>query len=87
MTTQAYVKQSYESGQALRIRYRNAAGYTTSRIVEILGVSTAYFDAFDHLRNEQRTFRIDRIMKAEWVGIKRQKTRDYSPSSLVAHSK
>ncbi len=87
VTTWSYVKQSYKSGQAIRIRYRNAAGYTTSRIVEVLGVSTNYFDAFDHLRNEQRTFRIDRIMKAEWVGIRRQKARYYSPSSLVAHCK
>jgi len=87
MTTQAYVKQSYESGQALRIRYRNAAGYTTSRIVEVLGVSTAYFDAFDHLRNEQRTFRIDRVMHAGWVGIRSRKNRYYTPSSYVGSSK
>ena len=87
VTTRSYVKQSYKSGQAIRIRYCNAAGYTTSRIVEVLGVSTSYFDAFDHLLNEQRTFRIDRIMKAEWMGIRRQKARYYSPSSLVAHCK
>ena len=87
MTTRSYVKESYKSGQAVRIQYCNAAGQATTRIVEVLGVSTNYFDAFDHLRNEQRTFRIDRVMKAEWVGIRRQKARYYSPSSWVASSK
>ena len=87
MTTRSYVKESREIGQAIRIRYRNADGYTTNRIVEVLGVSTNYFDAFDHLRNEQRTFRIDRVTQAEWVGIRRQKDRHYSPSSWVRGSK
>lgn len=87
MTMRSYVKESCDGGQAIRIRYCNAAGYMTNRIVEVLGVSTNHFDAFDHLRNEQRTFRIDRVQNAEWVGIKRKKARSYSPSSWVRSPK
>jgi len=86
MTTRSYVKEAHKSGRAIRIRYCNASGHTTNRIVEVLGLSTNHFDAFDHLRNKQRTFRIDRVISAEWVGIRRRKSRHYSPSKWVAFS-
>jgi very-short-patch-repair endonuclease len=73
-----------ESRKPLRIRYRSGSGQVTNRTVDVYGVGVNYFDAFDHLRGEQRTFRIDRVIKAEWTSANPfAPPRHYSPSSWV----
>ena len=69
--------------RALKIRYRNASGRVTNRVVDILGVGTNHFDAFDHLTDEPRTFRVDRLIKAEWSTYGPGPTKAYSPSKWV----
>ncbi len=75
---------AYNEKRALKVQYRNASGYSTERVVQIFGVGTNYIDAFDSLRNEPRTFRIDRIVKAELTDDKYRPSRIYVPSQWVA---
>ena len=77
------IKTAYGEKQALKIRYRNASGIATERVIEVLGVGANYIDAFDHLRNEPRTFRIDRITKAELTGDRYHPSQSYFPSQWV----
>jgi len=74
---------AYSERRALKIRYRNASGFVTERVIEVLGVGANYIDAFDHLRNEPRTFRIDRMIKAELTSDRYHPSRGYSPSQWV----
>ena len=50
-----------ENGLALRISYCDKNGYATERVVEPLLCNGDFLVAHCQLRNEQRTFRIDRI--------------------------
>ena len=75
---------AYNEKRVLKIRYRNASGHVTERVIEVLGVGANYIDAFDHLRNEPRTFRVDRMIKAELTDNGYHSPRSYSPSRWVA---
>ncbi|MHB1004406.1 MAG: 3'-5' exonuclease [Chloroflexota bacterium] len=58
-----------QPGRLLEITYLGTRGERTRRIVEAREVyasgETLYLDAFCHLRQEQRTFRLDRILLCE----------------------
>lgn len=74
---------AHDETKSLKIRYRSGAGQVTSRVVDVLGVGANYFDAFDHLRNEQRTFKIDRVINAELTSASFRPTQAYRPSEWV----
>ena len=74
---------AYDEAKSLRIRYRSAGGQVTSRVVDILGLSANYFDALDHLRSKQRTFKIDRVLEAELTSARYRPERTYRPSEWV----
>jgi DNA polymerase-3 subunit epsilon len=61
------IEEALKSGGSLWLRYLSAAGEETRRVVSPLQVTTysgyAYLVAFCHLRAEQRTFRLDRIVE------------------------
>ena len=61
------IEEALQSGGSLRLRYLSAAGEETRRVVSPLQVTAysgyAYLIAFCHLRREQRTFRLDRIVE------------------------
>jgi predicted DNA-binding transcriptional regulator YafY len=56
-------------GLRARIRYRAAGGRVTERLIDPYGVafqsSAWYLVAWDHLRSELRTFRLDRVLDCE----------------------
>jgi hypothetical protein len=60
------IEEALESGGSLQLRYLSATGEETQRVVNPLQVTDysgyLYLVAFCHLRNEQRTFRLDRIV-------------------------
>jgi len=64
------IEEALESGSPLRLRYLSAAGEETQRVVSPLHVTAysghLYLIAFCHLRNEQRSFRLDRILDMVW---------------------
>ena len=55
-----------EKGLAVEIDYRKASGEVSERRIEPMLASDRHLVAFCHLRNEQRTFRLDRILDARW---------------------
>ncbi len=61
--------QSFLNQKSIIIRYQDEGGKTTTREIEahylLLNYPVWYVLAFDHLRNAPRTFRCDRIVKAE----------------------
>jgi DNA polymerase-3 subunit epsilon len=60
------IEEALKSGGSLQLRYLSAVGEETTRVVRPLQVTAhsgqLYLVAFCHLRNEQRTFRLDRIV-------------------------
>jgi len=59
------LKIALTQSRALKIDYRTGGGRVTTRIIEPKTVSGRFVVAFCRLRQEQRTFRLDRILKAE----------------------
>jgi hypothetical protein len=57
----AMLVQAAAMGQPLWIGYVNAEGHASQRVVEPLSVEGGYVSAFDHLREEVRTFAVHRI--------------------------
>lgn len=61
------IDEIIRSGKKLLIRYLSTTGQETVRVVEPLEVNAfmdnLYLIAFCHLRQEQRTFRLDRILE------------------------
>ena len=61
------IEEALKSGGSLQLRYLSAVGEETRRVVSPLHVTASsgrlYLVAFCHLRNEQRTFRLDRIVE------------------------
>jgi XPB/Ssl2-like helicase family protein/WYL domain-containing protein len=55
------LQEAAQNGTPLWIGYVNAQGQATQRVVEPLTVDGGYLRAFDHLRDEVRTFAIHRI--------------------------
>jgi predicted DNA-binding transcriptional regulator YafY len=56
-------------GSRVRLRYRAAGGQTTERLTDPYGVAFQsnawYLVAWDHFRQELRTFRLDRVLQFE----------------------
>ncbi len=67
ITPPPVISEAMESRKKLFIKYRNASGYETERIVEPIEVNayngTEYLIAFCHLGKEERVFRMDRILE------------------------
>ena len=57
----ALLAEGVRAGAALWVGYVNAEGHATQRVVEPLSVEGGYVKAYDHLRDEVRTFAIHRI--------------------------
>lgn len=66
------IEEALNRGGSLHLRYVSAVGEETVREVSPLQVTAyagcVYLVAFCHLRNEQRTFRLDRVMELRPVG-------------------
>jgi DNA polymerase-3 subunit epsilon len=64
--------EAISSGQTLLLRYVDAFGRETERVVRPLHVTTQrgelYLIAYCHLREDQRTFRLDRIVEMKAIG-------------------
>ncbi|HXZ99031.1 MAG TPA: YafY family protein [Candidatus Binatia bacterium] len=63
------VSTAARDGVRLRITYRSARGEQTDRLIDPYGVAfhggSWYVVAFDHLRSDLRTFRLDRLIGVE----------------------
>ncbi|MFC1934082.1 WYL domain-containing protein [Chloroflexota bacterium] len=59
------IANAFNSKRILKIQYRNASGYVAEREIDILALGNNYIDAYDHLKNEPRTFKIDRIFNLQ----------------------
>ena len=59
--TLAFLQQAARSGQQIWLGYVDAQGRSTSRVVEPRSVEGGYVAAYDHLRQEDRTFSLHRI--------------------------
>jgi predicted DNA-binding transcriptional regulator YafY len=57
----ALLAEGVRSRQPLWIGYVNAEGQATQRVVDPITVEGGYVTAYDHLRDEVRTFAIHRI--------------------------
>lgn len=58
--------EALQTGRRLRIRYADHDGALTERAIDVIQVSGTYVVAYCHLRQDQRTFRLDRIVEI-WV--------------------
>lgn len=66
---------TWEVGTSYRIWYQSEAGRATERTIDLLRVSRAqdgrvFLRAYCHLRNEERTFRADRVLKSECLTVR-----------------
>ena len=59
--TLAFLQDAARSGRQVWIGYVDAQGRSTSRVVEPRAVEGGYVTAYDHLRQEDRTFSIHRV--------------------------
>jgi DNA polymerase III epsilon subunit family exonuclease len=55
--------EALQTGSRLRIRYADRDGVLSERAIDVIQVSGTYVVAYCHLRHDQRSFRIDRIME------------------------
>jgi predicted DNA-binding transcriptional regulator YafY len=74
-------------GSSVRIRYRAAGGSVTERLTDPYGIAFQsgawYLVAWDHLRDEVRTFRLDRILHCEVTREAFQRPSDFDAASYV----
>lgn len=65
------ILKAIETGAAIEIEYTKSDGTTSVRRLSEVQFSDeygkAYIDAFCHLRNERRSFKIDRISRVTFV--------------------
>lgn len=70
-------------GQRVRLNYRSATKETTERLVDPYGVAFQsghwYVVAWDHLREDLRSFRLDRVLTAEVTKEVFQRPPDFDP--------
>jgi DNA polymerase-3 subunit epsilon len=70
------VEEALGSGRRLLLRYVSADGEETQRVVTPLRVAAhagyLYLVAMCHLRREERTFRLDRIVEISWAAGRRE---------------
>ena len=57
----ATLQEASATGEAVLVGYVNAEGHASERIVEPISVQGGYVSAYDHLRDEVRTFSVHRI--------------------------
>ncbi|MCU1593030.1 MAG: DNA-binding protein, partial [Frankiales bacterium] len=60
--TLAFLQASAQAGDQVWLEYVDAQGQRTSRVVEPRTVEGGYVTAYDHLRQEDRTFSVHRIV-------------------------
>ena len=63
----AILQDAVDLSSVVEIEYRDGSGMHTTRKIEPSGIDSTYVYAYDHLRQERRTFRVDRLMRAEAV--------------------
>ena len=61
------LREAVATGRPLWIGYLNAQGQASSRIIEPLRLAGGYVTAFDHRRDEVRTFAVHRITGVAWL--------------------
>lgn len=83
MSTHDYVKSSAENSTVLTMTYQKENGETSVRDIEVLAYGPLYFDAYDHLRGQMRTFRTDRVSNIKANSSLSSKSRQYSPSKFL----
>jgi hypothetical protein len=66
--TLAFLQQAARERQQVWLGYVDAQGHRTQRVVEPRSVEGGYVMAYDHLRQEERTFSIHRITGVAEVG-------------------
>ena len=66
--TLAFLQEAAREGQQVWLGYVDAQGHRTQRVVEPKVVEGGYVVAYDHLRQEERTFSIHRITGVAEVG-------------------
>ena len=59
--TLAFLQDAAREGRQVWLGYVDAQGRSTSRVVEPRTVEGGYVTAYDHLRQEDRTFSVHRI--------------------------
>jgi hypothetical protein len=59
--TLAFLQQAAREGRQVWLGYVDAQGHSTSRVVEPRTVEGGYVTAYDHLRQEDRTFSVHRV--------------------------
>ena len=59
--TLAFLQDAAREGRQVWLGYVDAQGRSTSRVVEPQSVEGGYVTAYDHLRQENRTFSVHRI--------------------------
>ena len=57
----AFLQQAVREGRQVWLGYVDAQGRPTSRVVEPRTIEGGYVTAYDHLRQEDRTFSLHRI--------------------------
>ena len=57
----AFLQDAVREGRQVWIGYVDAQGRSTSRVVEPRAVEGGYVTAYDHLRQEDRTFSLHRV--------------------------
>jgi predicted DNA-binding transcriptional regulator YafY len=59
--TLAFLQQAAREGRQVWLGYVDAQGHSTSRVVQPRTVEGGYVTAYDHLRQEDRTFSVHRV--------------------------
>ncbi len=67
------IEQAMRARAALRIRYQGGDGQDSERVIEPLKITlreqATYLVAYCHLKHEERTFRVDRIVELSIEGV------------------
>ncbi len=83
--------EAYRRRESIDIEYRSIkSSQAVARRLDPWGVFFLqdhwYVVGFDHLRGEQRTFKLARIQSLKLSGVKHERPRDFEPGSAVFHS-
>ena len=80
---------AWEVGKSYRILYQSESGRATERTIDLLRVSQAYdgrvfLKAYCHLRNEERTFRMDRVTSCECLAARSPAPPAPRPAAVIS---
>lgn len=81
---EADLTRAYELSESVRIRYKAYRARSTERLVDVYAIGNGYFDAYDHLRHDMRTFKIGRVRWTELTGRRFEPPTAYQPSGWVS---